>query len=853
MLVSGNRHKIYMSVISVLLFPICTTYADDYFEADFVTDPYGKKLAVDLSSFEKSAYLPGNYRTDIFINDNYVDTADIQFDIAENQTELTPCLSAAQLLQYGIKADNYGTAADTGQCYDLRVIPDAKTQFIPSENRLVLRVPQIALDSQRLDKHLEQRWDDGIPALFADYSFSGRNLENTENHNKDNSYYLNLRSGLNIGAWRYRNYGTWNRDQDGSSHWETQLNYLERPVRAIKSRLLFGDNFSDSRVFDNVAFRGVKLWSDNQMYPDYASVYAPAITGVAASDSTIEVFQNGHVIYRTNVPAGPYELTDVVPLNNGDNLEVVQTGPDGGVQRFIVPFSTLDFLQRKGHIEYSVTGGQYRPSSSDNQQGNNKYKFLQSDAFYGLTDNITVFGGIQASSRYQAYDAGIGLNIPDMGALTADVMLTRADPEFTDTLTGQAFRLRYSKGLNQFGTNITFVGYRYMRGDYLTMQDMFDYYQGNSDESPYSRRKNQFDITLTQQLPYDMGQLTATSSYQTYNNLDNNNERKVESYNVGYSNTFNYFSMNLNYAYYKNSLDNRNERNDTDWGYRNGQEKNNDHVLSLTLSIPLSGPFKDNWINYGFSSNKDGDIDNYVGVGGLALEERNLSWNAQQGYGNRSRGNYGSLYGRYKNSHGDLNAGYSYQKHNRQVSYGASGSLMATQYGVTASRPMGETNALVRTPGAGGIKIENDPGAKTNMFGLAVVPELIPYRSNILRLAPDTLPADAEVATPLNEVFPTRGAIVLADYSTRIGKKMLVTLRDRFGETLPFGASTTVPGNEERFYVSNYGRVYLSGVQEADELTVTWGDKNQYQCSFSYDLSEMSSVNGLYIFDGTCQ
>ncbi|EKT56008.1 fimbria/pilus outer membrane usher protein [Providencia sneebia] len=848
MLASAKRTHLSILILSALLLPYNIVYADDYFEPDLVTDPFGKRLSVDLSPFQKSAYLPGSYRVDVFVNDNYVDTSDIDFINSDKVSEeLMPCLSEVQLIQYGIKVDNYRKDSvndgTKGQCYDLTNIPDAGFRFIPSENKLILGIPQIALDTHILDEHLEQRWDDGIPAIFADYNFSGRNQENTKYHENDNTFYLNLRSGVNVGAWRYRNYGTWNRDSDGSKHWETQLNYIERPIRSMKSRFLAGDNYSDSQIFETIPFRGVKLWSDNQMYPDYASIYAPAISGVASSESTIEVSQNGRVIYRTNVPAGPYEITDVVPLNNGDNLEVAQIGIDGSVQRFIVPFSTVDFLQRKGHLKYSLTSGQYRPSESNNKD-KNKDKFFQADAFYGLTDNTTLFGGVQASARYQAYDMGVGFNLPEIGAITADITAMHASPKYTDSLNGQAFRLRYSKGLNSYGTNITFLGYRYMRGDYITMQDLFDFYQGVPDDNAYSRRKNQFDITLTQQLPESLGQITATSSYQTYQNF-NNNEQKVESYNVGYTNTFRYFSLNVNYAYYKNALDDH-----SDYNHR---EKNNDHVLSMNISIPLTGKFKENWINYGASSNKDGDIDNYVGIGGLAFEDRSLSWNVQQGYGNRGRGNYGSVYGTYKHSYGDLNASYAYQKDNRQYGYGASGSLIASQYGIAATRPLGETNGLVYTPQASGISIENESGAKTNYFGLAVVPNLIPYRSNTIRLNQYSLPENAEVDTPLKEIFPTRGAIVLADYSTQIGNKMLVTLHDTTGKILPFGAYATLNETDERYYVSNFGRIYFSGAPGSDEIQVVWGDKNQHQCKFTYNIKDKQRVNSLYIFDEICR
>ncbi|WP_082956854.1 fimbria/pilus outer membrane usher protein [Morganella psychrotolerans] len=847
MIMSSARTFLYSSIMTVILLDINTAKADDYFDPAFVTDPSGKVLDVDLSPFEKSSFIPGIYRVDIYVNDQYANTQEILFYSDKNQGQLQPCLSDTLLAEYGVKPEYYALLEKSGECVSFKDISGVKAEFRGGQNRLNLSIPQIAFDQRILEAKQELLWNDGIPAIFTDYNLSGIHQNDTRNHDISDSLYLGLRSGINIGAWRYRNYSTWSRDTNGDQSWENQLNYLERPLRSIKSNILIGDNFSDSNVFDNVSFRGIKLWSDDQMRPAYANVYAPAISGVATIDSTIDVYQNGYVIYRTNIPAGPYELTDVVPLNSGSNLSVVQRGVDGSERRFIVPFSSLDFLQRKGGFNYSITAGQYRMNNRDSDNTGNKTKFVQSDAFYGLTDNTTLFGGFQAASRYQAYDLGIGMNIPVIGAVATDIMFTRADPDNFDSMNGRAFRFRYSKSLTDTGTNISFASYRYMSGDYITMTDMFDNYTGRADTSAYLMRKGQMDITVSQDLPEFWGMINASVSHQTYNTYYSNRERNVESYNVGYSNALDSFTYTLNYSYYKNTINNRN--------YNNNffeKERENDHVISLSINIPLSGRFKDNWISYGASYNKDNDFDNYVGVGGLALENNNLSWSVQQGYGNHDRGNYGSVYGRYRSRYGDANAGYSYKNDNRRLSYGLNGSLMMSQYGATLSRPLGDTNGLIYAPGAEGVRIINSAEARTDNSGLAVVPNLIPYRNNLIRLDPLSMPDNAEIDTTLKEVYPTRGALVLINYDTYLGNKILVTLRDRNGEIIPFGAYTESDDKTERFYVSNYGRLYLTGVGDTNNIHVIWGDDNQYQCNFSYTTEGKRRVNGLYIFDENC-
>lgn len=847
---SSERTLCYSSILIAALSGISTAGADDYFDPDFLTSPSGKALNIDLTAFEKSSFIPGTYRVDVYLNDKYVNTQEILFYTDKNTHKLRPCFTDTELADYGIKPEYYSLLDKSGNCVNLSGIQGADAEFKGNQNRLYLSMPQVTFDQKALDARQELLWDDGIPSVFTDYSFSGLHLVDSKNNHTDDSFYLNLRSGVNLGSWRYRNNSTWNRSSDGQQKWESQLNYIERPLRSIKSNFLVGDNFSDSDIFDNVAFRGIKLWSDDQMYPQYASLYAPVISGVATTDSTIEIYQNGYVIYRTNVPAGPYELTDVIPLNSGENLYVVRKGIDGSEFRSVVPFSSLNFMQRKDRYKYSITAGQYRMNDyGSSENTGNKTKFVQADTFYGLTGNTTIFGGVQVASRYQAYDAGIGINIPVVGAIATDIMFTRAQPDSFNDMNGRAFRLRYSKSLEETGTSISFAGYRYMSGDYLTMTDMFDYYSGRADTSAYLMRKGQLDLSMTQSLPDGLGILNASVSRQMYNTYYNNEEKSTESYNIGYSNVFYGATMSVNYAYYKNSLNRKNNSSelfDTD--------RNNDHVISLNISIPLQGRFKDQWVTYGASYNKDGNFDNYTGVGGLLLDEKNLTWNVQQGYGNKGNGYYGSAYGKYKGQYGDVNAGYSYKKDNHQLSYGLNGSLVASGYGVTLARPLGNTNGLIYTPGAEGIHILNSPGVATDGSGLAIVSNLIPYRNNSVRINDLTLPENAEIGATIKEIYPTRGAIVLIDYATTIGTKILVTLRGKDGQLIPFGAyaETGGDGEQERVYVSNHGRLYLTGAKDKDTVRITWGDENQYQCSFSYDIDGKRKVNGFYLFDAAC-
>ncbi|WP_162871945.1 fimbria/pilus outer membrane usher protein, partial [Enterobacter kobei] len=77
-----------------------------------------------------------------------------------------------------------------------------------------------------------------------------------------------LNSGVNLGAWRLRDYSTWNYNSDNQqqkSDWQHISTYVERDVAALKGELTAGDSYTPSGVFDSLPFRGLQLASDDNM------------------------------------------------------------------------------------------------------------------------------------------------------------------------------------------------------------------------------------------------------------------------------------------------------------------------------------------------------------------------------------------------------------------------------------------------------------------------------------------------------------------------------------------------------------------------------------------------------------
>lgn len=65
--------------------------------------------------------------------------------------------------------------------------------------------------------------------------------------------------------------------------------------------------------------------------------------------------------------------------------------------------------------------------------------------------------------------------------------------------------------------------------------------------------------------------------------------------------------------------------------------------------------------------------------------------------------------------------------------------MVGHENGITLSQPLGDTNVLIKAPGAGGVRIENQTGILTDWRGYAVMPYATVYRYNRIALDTNTM------------------------------------------------------------------------------------------------------------------
>lgn len=864
--------KMKLTPVALLLTGIFLQAAqaeDLYFPVELVAGN-GQDVA-DLSHFKvEGNQLPGKYQVEIYLNNNFVESRSLAFlsqgenthadnDIRDN-TGLIACLTRQDLDKLGVKLALYPElmTQNESQCISPgKYIPGAYTAFNFQKMRLDISIPQATLHQTARGYIEPDQWDEGINAALLNYSFSGSNSQGQYGDN--NSYYLNLNGGLNLGPWRLRDYRIWNYYDSQYGHqqrWQHLQTYAERTIVPLRSELTLGESSTASDIFDSLGFRGVQLATADAMYPETMRGFAPVIRGTADTNAQVSIRQNGYNVYQTFVPPGPFEINDLYPMYSSGDLVVSVKEADGRVQTFTVPYSSVPLLQREGRVKYNLVAGRFKGSSSSYDDPT----FTQGSIQWGLPHDVTAYGGAQYAANYFATLLGAGISLGSFGAVSADV--TQANSTLADNSQhrGQSMRVLYSHDFSLTDTSLRLVGSRYSTRGFYTLDEtalqtmhgrlydhnsvdeygqptedsssVYDYYNlGNS-------RRARMEASISQHVG-KMGSLYLTGVRQTYWD----NPIASNSLQAGFNSRLGSINYSLAYGY-------------TRQGQRNAPAIQ-DQTVSLSLSMPLDsllpGPKKTSSTYATFNASRDnhGAMSQQAGLNGSTLENRNLSWSVSQRHARsvNSTTNGGSASASYRGSMGNANAGYSVNGDNRQYSYGVSGGALLHSNGLTLGQQINGTGVLISAAGASQALVRNEQGVKTDYRGYAIKPGASDYRENRVELDTRYLDDNTELQNSVTRVIPTKDAIVRASFTVHSGRRVIATLM-RGGKPLPFG--TMVSAGDNTGIVGDEGQVYLSGMADEGQITATWGSRADQTCTLDYRLPAEEKDTPVTKISATC-
>lgn len=759
-----------------------------------------------------NSVLPGTYRVDIYINGDLSNRRDIDFEPATEGDQVQPCLNLSMLQELAI---DLGKLPDNpnlehmrdSRCINLtRLISEASTHLDTGLMRLHISVPQAFMQTGVQGYVDPVLWDHGVNAAFSNYQLSVRRSKNTSTY--DTATYLGLQNGLNLGAWRLRNESGLTTSSGQSTAFNSNRTFVEHDVTPLKAQFALGELYSRDSLFDSVRFRGARLHSDDAMLADSERGYAPVIRGVADTNATVEVYQNGYLLYSTPVTPGPFALADVYPSGSNGDLEIIVIESDGRRRITQQAFGNLPVMLRQGRLTFSASAGQFQ--SFDDAM--DSPSFVSSAFAYGLTENLTGMLGVQASEGYQAISLGIGRNT-FVGAVSVDITQSSSTAR-QQTSKGQSVRLLYSKTFVNTDTNFMLAAYRYSTEGYRTLNDHVRADSQDSVQDIQGRSRARLDLTLQQNLGPQRryGSTYLTASDQRYWN----NAHRSQSITSGYSNNWQQLTYDIGLTRTLNT------------GL--GNSYNADSQLTLSLSMPLGSAALAPrlYVRNTRDSNK-----HQATQAGLSGSLDSLSQYSIQA-GNDSTGGssgFASLGGETRVGRYDV--GYGQGRDYNSLNLGASGSVVAHAGGINWGHQVGESFALIEVPRTQGVGITNQAGVQTGSNGFAIVPNLQPYRLNWISLDVSNLGADIELQNAVQQIVPRRGAAIHSSYRILQGRRVQFHLYQADGSSMGFGASVADAQGKQLAVSDPYGKALALLDEDQGVLRLDW---ENHTCTATYRL-----------------
>ncbi|MCE9905378.1 fimbria/pilus outer membrane usher protein [Hafnia paralvei] len=735
------------------------------------------------------------------------------------------------------------------------LLKGASWSFDQPRLRLDLYIPQALLTRSPRDAVPVESWDAGESLMFLNYSTNYYQSRYRSGSGGTSQYgFLGLKSGINLGLWQLRQQSSATYSQSPSRsryQWQSLQTYMQRPIAALDSNLMIGQSYSGGSLFGSMAYNGVKLETDQRMWPQSRRGYAPEIRGTAQTNARVVVSQNGRTIYETNVPQGPFVIDDLSSTHYEGDLKVEIIEADGRSSTFTVPFSAVPDSMRPGVSRYNAVVGRARDyGDTQNLFGDFTYE-------RGISNSFTGNLGLRIADDYQAILAG-GVWSHWLGAFGLNTTWSHAQIDDNQSQSGWRVQASYSRTFDYTGTNVALAGYRYSTEGYRELSDVLGeraskkHGSNNVFKSDTLNQRNQFTAMINQSLG-DYGSLYLSGSVMDYYD----NQSRNTQLQVGYSNSWKNISYNLAISRQQSVYRNQIDMDGSEQGRSRSYLGNTENLITLTFSIPLSFGGRDNYISTSLSHADSSGNSGQTSVSGMLDDAGTLNYSVYAGYQQNRESQAGSTknWGAnlQKNSaFGTLNGSYSASSDYTQWGVGGRGAAVIHRGGITLGPYLSETFGLVEAKGAKGALVKNGQGARIDSNGYAIVPSLTPYRYNTISLDPKGINKHTELKSTQSRVIPYAGAAVKASFDTLSGYGVLIKAKINGTEALPMGASVLDDQNNVVGMSGQASLIYARVRERQGILTVKWGDSPQEMCRVSYVLPESSEQQELVSVAGQC-
>lgn len=538
-----------------------------------------------------------------------------------------------------------------------------------------------------------------------------------------------------------------------------------------------------------VRFGGVQWATNFAVRPGFVTFPLPALSGESALPSTVDLFINDALRGRETLPPGPFTLPNLPVITGEGELRVVVRDLLGREQVLSERYYASPRLLRPGLADFAYQAGFLR--NNFGLESNDYGRAFAAAAYRaGLTERLT--GELSAELLREQQTAGAsGTFLWDkLGVFTLS-----AAGSHSDRGNGALSSVEFERQSRSFSMNLR------------TQAASADFVQlgmsaGQRAPIRISEARAGFPIP---------GAGTVGLGYVERRHRDQPDVRLA---NLSYQVKAGAGSLLLS-AFRVETL---------------GGERRVERALAVTFTLPLDGR----------TSASVGAV-HQAGHGyGTVQVQRNLPAGEGMGYRLLAQSGTGELVQAGVSAQGAIGTYTAEAASSRgDMAYrlGAAGGIAWLDGSAFLTRRLSDSFALVRVGEYAGVQVyaDNQPVARTDAQGRALVPRLRAYDRNLLRIEQADLPLEAEIGALEHEAVPYYRSGLVVSFPVRPARGALLRLVLEDGKRPPPGAQVQLDDRTERFPLGLDGEVYLTGLAATQRGRAEW---NGRRCVFELQVPE---------------
>jgi len=551
--------------------------------------------------------------------------------------------------------------------------------------------------------------------------------------------------------------------------------------------LRIGDSTTRAGMWGrNAYFGGIQFGSNFALTPGFIRQPLPVLSGVSAAPSTVELYVNDVLRQVSSVPTGPFSLDNFPVMTGGGEARLVVRDLLGRETVIVQSFLSSTQLLAKGLNDWSFEAGTLR---HDLGVASNRYGkgFVSGTWSRGLGSGLTF--ELRGELTRELRNVGLGLvsTLPGQFLGKTAVVAShedayRAGHYWLVGLERQGLRSSFnfevrgaSQDFRQLGLEANIKPFKY---------------QVAANWSASLDDRQSFGVGVASISQFDDARVTTVSGNYTLR--------------IGERSSFNVTASRAIAG-------------------ASGS------AVGMSLFVPLDG-------NRALSSSANhhsGQTDGYVAATQNPVGDNGLGWRVLAGHQQKQARAEGGAYflGRYGRATADLSVSPDF----RALRMGASGGMVLADSRLFVTRRVDDSFAIAEIKGYGdiGVGLGSNMLARTDANGIALIPRLIPYMANSVRINPAELPISAEIDSIEQMAVPAWRSAVKVSFPVRTGRGALIKIVLDDKEVAPAGAIVSIEGDNQEFYVARRGEAFVTGLQPANRLQLKW---NSQQCKFEVKL-----------------